>query len=203
MKLELRNESRTLVLYGRTVLLDLNRSVHAQVIGAIQQTWTVVGDEGLNTTGIHYAAYEADQVLFAGIELTLQPEQTQLTKREYSFAQYAYFKHIGSCRLLPDVHEEIRSDLTSAGHLFDFPIIEVYGQRNEDETKLETEIYYPLQSGARCPLCAQSNRCDLTADAGCWCMRETFPQAIFELVEDGKRGKACICKECLDKFKNC
>ena len=58
--------------YTRTVLLDLNRSVHAQVIGAIQQTWTVVGDEGLNTTGIHYAAYEADQVLFAGIELTLR-----------------------------------------------------------------------------------------------------------------------------------
>ena len=203
MKLELRNESRTLVLYGRTVLLDSNRSVHAQVIGAIQQTWTEVGDEGLKTTGLHYAAYEADQMLFAGIELTLQPEETQLTKREYSFAQYAYFKHIGPCRLLPDVHEEIRSDLTSAGHLFDFPIIEVYGQRNEDETKLETEIYYPLQTGARCPLCAQSNRCDLTADAGCWCMRETFPQAIFELVEDGKRGKACICKECLDKFKNC
>lgn len=52
-----------------------------------------------------------------------------------------------------------------------------------------------------CPICAKDNKCEVTASEGCWCTRETFPQAIFELVEDEKRGKVCICKECLDKFK--
>ncbi|MFC5650228.1 cysteine-rich CWC family protein [Paenibacillus solisilvae] len=202
MRLELRNDPLTLTLYGTAAAQDKNKSMSNQVMEAIRQTWAAVGEMGLTTTGINYVAYEQDQVLFAGVDLTSpQPEQSTLTKREYHAAQYAYYKHIGPYHQLPDVHHQIQSDLRSAEHPFVSPTIEVYGHWNEDETKLETEIYYPLLTALTCPICAQTNKCDLTASEGCWCTREIFPQAIFELVDDRKKGKACICKECLDQFK--
>lgn len=59
-------------------------------------------------------------------------------------------------------------------------------------------------SGSVCPLCGQDNRCGAHAGlppSECWCMKETFPQEIFELVPPEERGKACICMDCLDRFK--
>lgn len=38
-------------------------------------------------------------------------------------------------------------------------------------------------------------------DGSCWCNKEEFPQGIFELVPPESRRKHCICKNCLDKYK--
>lgn len=56
----------------------------------------------------------------------------------------------------------------------------------------------------KCPLCGKDNHCGNLAEGSheaCWCSKETFPQQIFELVPQEQQGAACICKECLDKFK--
>lgn len=49
-----------------------------------------------------------------------------------------------------------------------------------------------------CPICGMRNNC---GNDSCWCSKEVFPSGIFDLVPANKLSKACICKECLDKFK--
>lgn len=55
----------------------------------------------------------------------------------------------------------------------------------------------------RCPLCGGDNRCGYLAGqaAGtCWCVRD-FPKKIVELVPPNLKGKACICPDCVAKFR--
>ncbi len=55
-----------------------------------------------------------------------------------------------------------------------------------------------------CPLCQKPNHCGQASGDSfdlCWCAIEKFPREIFALVPPEKLHKACICKECLNKFK--
>jgi hypothetical protein len=49
-----------------------------------------------------------------------------------------------------------------------------------------------------CPICGKHNNC---GNHSCWCSKEVFPSGIFDLVPVNQLRKSCICKECLDKFK--
>lgn len=51
-----------------------------------------------------------------------------------------------------------------------------------------------------CPLCGQDNNCK-HGEGGCWCDTVEFPKYILELIPSDKRGKACICKSCLEKYQ--
>jgi hypothetical protein len=56
---------------------------------------------------------------------------------------------------------------------------------------------------AICPLCGGDNRCGYLANphAGtCWCVHD-FPKEIVERVPEHLKGKACICPECVERFK--
>lgn len=50
-----------------------------------------------------------------------------------------------------------------------------------------------------CPLCGKSNNCQ-HGQGGCWCERVTVPKHVLDLVPEDKRGKACICKSCIEKY---
>ncbi|KAB7705649.1 hypothetical protein F9802_14075 [Bacillus aerolatus] len=55
-----------------------------------------------------------------------------------------------------------------------------------------------------CPICSKSNNCCNSIDKSlgiCWCSQEFFPKEIFELVPPEQLRKTCICKDCLDRFK--
>ncbi|WP_416826329.1 cysteine-rich CWC family protein [Ectobacillus polymachus] len=55
-----------------------------------------------------------------------------------------------------------------------------------------------------CPLCGKDNNCGNISGkphGTCWCNDESFPKEIFEMVPPEQLRKACICKECLTKFK--
>ncbi len=53
----------------------------------------------------------------------------------------------------------------------------------------------------KCPICGQDNQCgNELGKSTCWCSVESFPQEIFELIPEEKLRKACICKDCLEKF---
>jgi hypothetical protein len=54
-----------------------------------------------------------------------------------------------------------------------------------------------------CPICGQENHCMAgTAEQGhCWCDQEDFPMGILELVPEESRRKHCICKQCVDKYR--
>lgn len=54
-----------------------------------------------------------------------------------------------------------------------------------------------------CPICGEENKC-MAGDAEhgkCWCDKEAFPKGIFELVPEESLRKHCICKKCLEKFR--
>jgi len=51
-----------------------------------------------------------------------------------------------------------------------------------------------------CPICGRLNNCQ--HDQGdCWCEKIEIPKYILDLVPVDKRGKACICKSCIEKYK--
>ncbi|WHY85823.1 cysteine-rich CWC family protein [Neobacillus novalis] len=58
-------------------------------------------------------------------------------------------------------------------------------------------------SNKNCPICGNENECMTGAGElnNCWCSNEEFPKGIFELVPVENRRKHCICKNCLNKFK--
>jgi len=46
-----------------------------------------------------------------------------------------------------------------------------------------------------CPICGKDNHCGSLAGkphGECWCNSVVFPEEIFDLVPDNKKGKACI-----------
>ncbi|MGB3665482.1 MAG: cysteine-rich CWC family protein [Bermanella sp.] len=57
-----------------------------------------------------------------------------------------------------------------------------------------------------CPLCQQKNHCGNLAagdtEKTCWCksLDIQFPAELLEKVPEDKKGKACICQLCLNKF---
>ena len=51
-----------------------------------------------------------------------------------------------------------------------------------------------------CPLCGQDNNCQ-HGQGGCWCDTVKFPKHILDLIPNDKKGKACICKSCLEKHQ--
>jgi hypothetical protein len=54
-----------------------------------------------------------------------------------------------------------------------------------------------------CPICGEENECMTGAGehGSCWCDTEEFPNEIFELVPVESRRKHCICKKCLNKYR--
>ncbi|MFM2081966.1 MAG: hypothetical protein RL380_657, partial [Verrucomicrobiota bacterium] len=57
---------------------------------------------------------------------------------------------------------------------------------------------------SHCPLCGQPNACGQCAPATrslpCWCERVVIPGELLARVPDELRGRACICKNCVEKF---
>ncbi len=59
----------------------------------------------------------------------------------------------------------------------------------------------PGASGSSiCPLCGQDNNCQCH-EKECWCYHIEIPKELLELVPEGKKGKSCICKSCIEKYK--
>jgi prepilin-type processing-associated H-X9-DG protein/prepilin-type N-terminal cleavage/methylation domain-containing protein len=56
----------------------------------------------------------------------------------------------------------------------------------------------------RCPLCGEANGCQLCSPAtykgSCWCARVEMPPPLLARVPDNFRNRACICRNCVEKF---
>ena len=57
---------------------------------------------------------------------------------------------------------------------------------------------------AKCPLCGGANRCQLATTVAykgpCWCMDVEMPAELLARVPENFRHRACICRDCVDKF---
>lgn len=51
-----------------------------------------------------------------------------------------------------------------------------------------------------CPLCGEDNNCQ-HGQGNCWCESLEFPKGLLDMIPDDKKGKACICRSCLEKYK--
>lgn len=51
-----------------------------------------------------------------------------------------------------------------------------------------------------CPLCGKENGCMVDHPAECWCMTVMVPPELLEMVPNIKKGKSCICKDCIEQF---
>jgi prepilin-type N-terminal cleavage/methylation domain-containing protein/prepilin-type processing-associated H-X9-DG protein len=58
---------------------------------------------------------------------------------------------------------------------------------------------------AACPLCGGANECQLCSPAAykgqCWCAREEISAELLARVPENFRNRACICKNCVEKFR--
>ena len=57
-----------------------------------------------------------------------------------------------------------------------------------------------LVNDSICPLCQQSNRCDVKSSNGCWCMNTEVPAALLAQVPVDLKSKACICNSCIERY---
>jgi prepilin-type processing-associated H-X9-DG protein/prepilin-type N-terminal cleavage/methylation domain-containing protein len=57
----------------------------------------------------------------------------------------------------------------------------------------------------KCPLCGGANVCQLCSPAtykgSCWCARVEMPDALLARVTEPLRNRACICRNCVEKFQ--
>ncbi|MBU2869500.1 cysteine-rich CWC family protein [Colwellia sp. E2M01] len=51
-----------------------------------------------------------------------------------------------------------------------------------------------------CPLCNKSNRCDVNASKGCWCMNSNVPQTLLDKIPSALQGVSCICNNCIEAY---
>lgn len=51
----------------------------------------------------------------------------------------------------------------------------------------------------KCIICGEDNRCELGIKASCWCEQLYIPPALLGEVPVDKRGKVCICQNCVEK----
>ncbi|MBU5425601.1 cysteine-rich CWC family protein [Tissierella pigra] len=51
-----------------------------------------------------------------------------------------------------------------------------------------------------CPICGENNNCK--HNEKCWCFSVTIPKELLEMIPEEKRGKACICKSCVEKYRS-
>lgn len=48
-----------------------------------------------------------------------------------------------------------------------------------------------------CPLCGKDNNCQ-HGQGTCWCDTFKIPKHVMDLIPEDKKGKACICKSCIE-----
>ena len=62
-----------------------------------------------------------------------------------------------------------------------------------------------LHNPNRCPLCGGANECQLCSPAtykgSCWCAALEMPEPLLARVPESLRNRACICRNCLEKFQ--
>lgn len=141
------NQRKKVTLFGFSKVHDQNRAYGDTIFEILDKVWKEVRENGLSHKGTNHVVYEDGDNIFAGIELLVPPnENTSLEEKDVILEKYVYGKHVGPYSELEKTYESIRSIVNSSGEHHELPLLEVYGHWNEDETKLETEIFYNLKT---------------------------------------------------------
>lgn len=60
----------------------------------------------------------------------------------------------------------------------------------------------PLNSSeTSCPFCNGVNKCMAESESPCWCFELQIPDALIALLPIGFINKSCVCRACINDFK--
>ncbi|MBS4198383.1 GyrI-like domain-containing protein [Bacillus sp. FJAT-49732] len=140
------NQSKTFTLFGFSKQHDQNRAYSETMFELLDKVWAEVRNNNLSHKGINHVVYDANHIVFAGIELNSSPsEDSSLEEKIVHLDKYAYCKHIGPYSELDKSYRKIESIIETSGEHHQPPSMEIYGHWNEDESKLETEIIFNIK----------------------------------------------------------
>jgi len=140
MKIEIINKELKLNISGFSGVAA-NKNYAGTAFALMDKMWPVVKSKGLKHKGLNIWVYEADEKVFAGIELEDDSiTDTGLEQKTVLLAKYAYHKHIGPYNRLKQAGDNMQNELRSMGLKTRLLYIEIYGHWTNDESKLETEL---------------------------------------------------------------
>ena len=145
MKVEIINKNFTLDIYGFSGIA-VNKDYAGTAFKLMDKMWQTVKAKELKHKGINIWVYEANEKVFAGVELFDSPNHNvELEHKVVDIAKYAYYKHIGPYNLIKQAGQNMRDELKNEGFQASFPYVEIYGHWTNDENKLETELLMSLE----------------------------------------------------------
>lgn len=118
----------------------------------LDKLWAEVRGQALPNRGLTHMVYEEDGTVFVGVELELPASRGEgavddvpnLAKRAWTLNEYAYCVHRGHYGGLGRTYDELHAAVSAAGRQCKKPLVEAYGHWKEDESQMETGIYFSL-----------------------------------------------------------
>jgi predicted transcriptional regulator YdeE len=139
------NENLTFTVHGFSGTAT-NKDYAGTAFKLMDKMWQTVKSNNLKNKGLNVWVYESNDSVFAGVELNEPPKQDSgLAQKTITLKKYAYCKHIGPYNKIKETGQAMRREVENKGLETTLPYIEVYGHWNNDETKLETELYMCLK----------------------------------------------------------
>nr|WP_276536672.1 cysteine-rich CWC family protein [Tissierella carlieri] len=71
---------------------------------------------------------------------------------------------------------------------------------NKDIEEVYNDVIEKYLEQVTCPICGKNNNCRHSKE--CWCHNVIIPKGILDIIPEDKKGKACICKSCIDKYRS-
>jgi hypothetical protein len=140
MKIEIINKELKLDISGFSGVAA-NKNYAGTAFALMDKMWPVVKAKGLKHKGLNIWVYEANEKVFAGVELEDHSvTDTGLEQKAILLIKYVYYKHIGPYSGIKQVGDNMHNELRTMGLKAGFPYIEIYGHWTNDESKLETEL---------------------------------------------------------------
>src|ERR1700729_3522233 len=103
MDIEIINKSFKLDIYGFSGLA-INKDHTGTAFKLMDKMWQAVKSNNLKNKGLNVFVFEANEKVFAGVELNDTPKEgTALEHKSVSLSKYAYYKHIGPYSLIKKI----------------------------------------------------------------------------------------------------
>lgn len=145
MNIEIIQTPLNIQIYGFSGVA-MNKDYAGTAFALSGKMWEVVKGNGIKNKGQNIWVYESNERVFAGVELDSEQEEHPLLEcKSIVLEKYAYFKHIGSYRLIKQVGQRMIEEIKHQGFETSLPYVEIYGHWNNDESKLETELLMSLK----------------------------------------------------------
>ena len=143
MNIEIITQKLELTIYGFSDVAA-NKDYAATAFKLSGKMWQTVKENNIKNKGKNIWVYERNDKVFAGVELDDTSNKHLLEEKQIILLKYAYYKHVGSYKLLQQVGTNMRKELNNKGFTSTLPYIEIYGHWNNDESKCETELFMSL-----------------------------------------------------------